>query len=141
MLLAQEGVQHLQTGSHALRQRASDHCLVAAHGFQDHAHIANGAPLDGQGGQAVVPPLLAHALHGGVGVTVVTLAGVTTATADRGEGHEVAEDRTRLPGYTVEGGEKPGVKADREGPPGGDGDHGEAYTSRFLVPSDLGLLT
>lgn len=47
VLLAQEGVHHLQTGSDALRQSAANHRVIAPHGFQDHPHIADSAPLDG----------------------------------------------------------------------------------------------
>lgn len=95
LLLAQEEVEHLHAGGDALRQRAADHRVVSAHGFQHHAHIPDGAPLDGQSRQAVVTALLTHALHGRVGVSVVALAGVAAATAYRGEGHEVAEIWTR----------------------------------------------
>lgn len=82
VLLAQEGVHHLQAGSDALRQSAPDHRVVASRGFQDHPHVADSAPLDGERRQAVVVPLLAHAFHRGVGVAVVALAGVAAATAD-----------------------------------------------------------
>lgn len=47
VLLAQEGVHHLQTGSDALWQSATNHCVIASHGFQDHPHITDSAPLDG----------------------------------------------------------------------------------------------
>lgn len=104
--LAQEAVQHLQTGSDALRESPTHHHVITAHGLQDNAHVADGAPLDGQSGQAIVASLLAHALHGGIGVTVVTLAGVAAAAAHRGEGYKVAEVWTQLPGHPEKEGER-----------------------------------
>lgn len=104
LLLAQKPIQHLQTGRHALGQRATNHCIIATHSLQDDTHIANGAPLYGQAGQVVVAALLAHSLHGGVGEPVVALASVSTATADRGEDHKLLKLWALLPSHAVEKG-------------------------------------
>lgn len=94
--LAQEEVQHVETGQDALRQGTADHRVVVAHCLQDHAHVPDGPPLDRQSRKTVVVPLLAHSLHGGIGISVVALASVATATADRREGHKVTEVCTQV---------------------------------------------
>lgn len=105
LLLAQEEVQDVETGQDALRQGPADHRVVVTHGLQDHAHVPDGPPLDRQSRKTIVAPLLTHALHGGVGISVVALAGVATATADRREGHKVTEVWTQVsrhPGWGAE---------------------------------------
>lgn len=44
--LAQEVIQNLQTGSDSLRHSATNHCVIASHGLQDHTHITDSTPLD-----------------------------------------------------------------------------------------------
>lgn len=82
LLLAQEQVQDVETGQDALRQGPADHRVVVTHGLQDHAHVPDGPPLDCQSRKTIEASLLAHALHGRIGVGVVALAGVAAATAD-----------------------------------------------------------
>ena len=100
--LVQEAVQDLHAGGDALGQRPADDRVVPAHVLQDHAHVADGAPLHGQAGQPLVPPPLAQALHGGVGEAVVALARVPAAAAHGRERHEVAELRAQLPGHPAQ---------------------------------------
>lgn len=46
VLLAQEEVHHLQARCDALWECPTNDCVIATHCLQDHAHIANGTPLD-----------------------------------------------------------------------------------------------
>ena len=67
-----QGLDHGPNGAHVQMQRAGQGAHL--HDLGHKAHVCDGAPLDGQAGQAQVPPRLAQRVDRAVGVPVVCLA-------------------------------------------------------------------
>ncbi|KAH9389885.1 hypothetical protein TYRP_007434 [Tyrophagus putrescentiae] len=59
----EEAVEDGEAGGHSLGQRPADDHIIAAHVLRDDAHVADGAPLNGQAVQTGRPSQLTHALH------------------------------------------------------------------------------